>query len=190
MEKPFYNPQEIKKELNVLYKHFPEVKRLLRTFGCDGLTAEDLFQEALIIYLRKKNDPNFEFQLDPIYFIKQTCKLLWFNAARKEQKHGASSLEFDLEEIPDSWMEKELQYKQLETALTKIGKQCKELLHLFYGLGWNMVDIAKKLDFRNDKVAKAQKYRCMQKAKDLVQEAQSSVGFDSAQSTFDNTQFI
>jgi RNA polymerase sigma factor (sigma-70 family) len=190
MEKPFYDPQEIKKELNVLYKHFPEVKRLLRTFGCDGLTAEDLFQEALIIYLRKKNDPDFDFQLAPIHFIKQTCKLLWYNTARKEQRQGATSLEVDPEEVPDSWMERELQYKQLESALTKIGKQCKELLHLFYGLGWNMVDIAKKLDFRNDKVAKAQKYRCIQKAKDLVQEAKLTVDFDSAQSPFDTTQLI
>lgn len=186
MEKPLYDPLEIKKELAVLYKHFPETKRLLRTFGCDALTAEDLFQEALIIYLRKKNEPGFEFQLAPIHFIKQTCKLLWFNAARKEQKQGAGSLEVDLEAAPETWMEKEIQYKQLEGALEKIGKQCKELLHLFYGLGWNMVDIAKKLDFRNDKVAKAQKYRCMQKAKDLVQEAQSGIGFDSAQSTFDS----
>lgn len=175
MEKPFYNPQEVKKELNVLYKHLPEVKRLLRSFGCDALTAEDIFQESLIIYLRKKNDPGFDFQLAPIHFIKQTCKLLWYNAARKEQKHGAVGLDFEPEETPDAWMEKELQYKQLESALAKIGRQCKELLHLFYGLGWNMVDIAKKLDFRNDKVAKAQKYRCIQKAKDLVQEAQLTV---------------
>jgi RNA polymerase sigma factor (sigma-70 family) len=172
MEKPLYDPLEIKKELAVLYKHFPETKRLLRTFGCDALTAEDLFQEALIIYLRKKNDPGFEFQLEPIHFIKQTCKLLWYNIARKTQKQGAGSLEIDVLEVPESWMEKELQYKQLESALSKIGKQCRELLHLFYSLGWNMVDIAKKLDFRNDKVAKAQKYRCMQKAKSLVQEAQ------------------
>lgn len=175
MENPLYNPREVKKELTVLYKHFPEVKRLLRSFGCDALTAEDIFQESLIIYLRKKSEPGFDFQLAPIYFIKQTCKLLWYNAARKGQKQGTMSLDFDLEEIPDAWMEKELQYKQLESALAKIGKQCKELLHLFYGLGWNMVDIAKKLDLRNDKVAKAQKYRCIQKAKDLVQEAQLNV---------------
>lgn len=190
MEKPIYNPLEIKKELAVLYKYLPEVKRLLRTFGCDGVTAEDLFQEALIIYLRKKNDPGFEFQLAPIHFIKQTCKLLWFNTARKEQKHGAGNPETDPEDLSDSWMERELQYKQLETALTKIGEQCRELLHLFYGLGWNMVDIAKKLHFRNDKVAKTQKYRCMQKAKDLVREAQLTVDFGSAQSTFDSNQSI
>lgn len=175
MEKIAYNPKEVKKELSVLYKHFPEVKRLLRSFGCDGITAEDIFQEALIIYLRRKNNPDFEFQLDPIHFIKQTCKLLWFNLARKEQKQGTQTLEFDVADVSDSWMEKEMQYNQLEAALSKIGKQCKELLHLFYGLGWNMADIAKKLEFRSDKVAKAQKYRCIQKAKELVQEAKLNV---------------
>ncbi len=175
MEKTTYHPKEVKKELSVLYRHFPEVKKLLRSFGCDNYTAEDIFQEALIIYLRKKNEPDFEFQLAPVHFIKQTCKLLWFNLARKEQKQFAVALEHDTADTADQWMEKEFLYKQLETALTKIGEKCKELLHLFYGLGWNMADIAKKLDFRSDKVAKAQKYRCIQKAKELVQEAKLTV---------------
>lgn len=172
MDNSTYNSKEIKKELNGLYKHFPEVKRLLRSFGCDADTAEDLFQEALIIYLRKKNTPDFQFELAPVHFIKQTCKLLYFNEARKEQKQ---IIDVDLTEQDNQWMEKEMQFKQLESALSKIGEKCKDLLHLFYGLGWNMVDIAKKLDFRSDKVAKAQKYRCIQKAKELVQETKLNV---------------
>ncbi len=172
MDKVIYNSKEVKKELNVLYKHFPEVKRLLRSFGCDTVTAEDLFQEALIIYLRKKNTPDFQFELAPVHFIKQTCKLLWFNESRKEQKQV---IDIDLSETDNLWIEKEMQFKQLEAALSQIGEKCKDLLHLFYGLGWNMVDIAKKLDFRSDKVAKAQKYRCIQKAKELVQESQLNV---------------
>lgn len=175
MEIKTYNPQDVKKELTTLYKHFPEIKRLLRTFGCDRVTAEDIFQESLIIYIRKKSDANFEFQLEPIHFIKQTCKLLWFNLARKEQQQNISVSSIDLEDTPDKWMERELHYKQLETALTKIGNQCKQLLHLFYGLGCSMIEIARKMDFRSDKVAKAQKYRCIQKAKSLVQEAQLTV---------------
>lgn len=175
------------KEVNALYKHFREVRGLLRTLGCDSVTAEDIFQEALIIYLRRKEDPNFTFDLEPIHYIKTTCKFLWYSASRKEQKQATFSLEGDVEEIHDPWMEKELRYKQLESALERIGAQCKELLHLFYGLGWNMVDIAKKVGLRNDKVAKAQKYRCIQKAKDLVQDAQ--LDFDSAQSALNPLSF-
>lgn len=170
-----YDIMEVKEELKVLYRHFPEVKRLLISFGCNKSTAEDIFQEGLIIYLRKKNDTSFEFQLEPIYFIKQTCKLLWMNIARKEQRHKTTAYSFDVEDISDDWMEKELQYKQLESAFSKIGKKCKQLLQLFYGKGWTMVEIAKKLDFNNAKVTKAQKYRCIQKAKDLVKEAKLNV---------------
>lgn len=165
------NAASIQQELNVLYKHFREIKGLLRSLGCDSVTAEDIFQEALIIYLRRKESPDFEFQLEPVHYIKNTCKFLWFNQARKEQKQQTTSIQIDLEETDSDWVEKELQYKSLEKALDKIGDQCRELLNLFYGLGWNMADIAKKLGLRNDKVAKAQKYRCIQKAKDLVSEA-------------------
>ena len=176
MEITMYNSREVKKEISSLYKQFPEVKRLLHSFGCDPITAEDIFQEALIIYLKKKNDSKFEFQLEPIHFIKQTCKFLWFNQARKEQKQTIEVAEDNFSDSCSAqWMEKELLYKQLESALTKIGERCRKLLHLFYGLGWNMIDIAKKLDFRSDKVAKAQKYRCIQKAKELVLQESKNV---------------
>lgn len=175
MKIKIYHSREVKKEISSLYKKFPEVKRLLHSFGCDPTTAEDIFQEALIIYLRKKDESAFEFQLEPIHFIKQTCKFLWFNQARKEQKQTIEVSENDFSDGSEPWMEKELLYKQLESALSKIGEKCRELLHLFYGLGWNMIDIAKKLDFRSDKVAKAQKYRCIQKAKELVQDAKLNV---------------
>lgn len=56
----------------------------------------------------------------------------------------------------------------MEKALTQIGKKCQELLELFYGFGKSMAEIAKKLDFRNEKVAKAQKYKCIQKAKEIA----------------------
>lgn len=58
--------------------------------------------------------------------------------------------------------------KRIEDALLQIGKQCQQILQLFYGLGLNMVDIAKKVGLRNDKVAKAQKYRCINKVKEII----------------------
>jgi hypothetical protein len=51
-------------------------------------------------------------------------------------------------------------------------------LHLFYGLGLNMLDIAKKIGLRNEKVVKAQKYRCIQKAKEETSGKSLSLGSD------------
>lgn len=169
--KPF-NTRETKAEVQRLYRYYPETKRLLRSLGCDALTAEDLFQEALIIFIQRNQNPDFHFTVEPIHYIKQTCKFLWFNEARKRQKNLVFTLDVDFVEEEQNWLEKEQKMRVLETALEQLGKQCRELLQLFYGLGKSMVDIAKKLDLRNEKVAKTQKYRCIQKAKELVRQRQ------------------
>lgn len=165
-------------ELKALYKKWPETRRFLATFGCNTLDAEDIFQEALLIYSRKKEDPSFELTVEPFYYVKNTCKLLWFNEARKQQKLPKSELPADLVELDTPWFQKEMKLRSIEKAMEGIGKQCQELLQLFYGLGWNMVDIAKKIGLRNDKVAKAQKYRCIQKAKELTEELETSEEMD------------
>lgn len=162
--------KEIELELKGLYKKWPDVKRFLYSFGCSTVDAEDIFQEALIIYIRKKESKDFELSVDAFHYIKSTCKLLWFNEARKQNKLPKSELGEELIELESTWFQKEMKLKTIESALTLLGKQCQEILQLFYGLSWNMVKIAEKVGLRNEKVAKAQKYRCLQKAKELTEQ--------------------
>ena len=170
---------EIEKELKLLYKKWPEFKKYLKMLGCPIQVAEDLFQESLLIYTRKKQESNFVLTVEAFYYVRNTGKLLWYNQARKEKKQATFSLESDEEEINDDWFRKEMLFKKMESAIEKLDKKCQEILQLFYGLGWNMVDIAKKVGLRNEKVAKAQKYRCLNKAKEWVAEQETS-DFDYA----------
>lgn len=160
----------IESELRALYKRWPDTRKFLRTLGCTGTDAEDIFQEALVIFVRKREQADFELTVDPYFYVRNTCKLLWYNQSRRKGKQQTYALETDVEQLEDDWFRKESQIRTIESALTKLGKQCQELLQLFYGLGWNMTDIAKKIGLRNDKVAKVQKYRCLNKAKELVRE--------------------
>lgn len=171
---------ESEKELRLLYKKWPEFRKYLKMLGCPKQSAEDLFQEALLIFTRKRQEPNFILTVDAFYYVRNTGKLLWYNQARKEKKQATFSLENDVEDLNDEWFQKELLLKQMESAIENLGDKCKEILQLFYGLGWNMVDIAKKVGLRNDKVAKAQKYRCLTKAKELIAEQETS-DFDHVQ---------
>lgn len=165
----------MQQELKQLYRKWPDIRRYLKTLGCDSVSAEDIFQEALLIYVRKRESSDFELTVEPFFYVRNTCKLLWYNQARKEQKQISTELHENIEAVEDAWFEKELKIREVESTLEKLGAQCQELLQLFYGLGWNMVDIAKKIGLRNDKVAKAQKYRCLQKAKELIQEQELTV---------------
>lgn len=161
----------MQQELKQLYRKWPDIRRYLKTLGCDSVSGEDIFQEALLIYVRKRESLDFELTVEPFFYVRNTCKLLWYNQARKEQKQISTELHENIEATEeDVWFEKELKIREVESTLAKLGAQCQELLQLFYGLGWNMVDIARKIGLRNDKVAKAQKYRCLQKAKELIQE--------------------
>lgn len=160
----------INKELSALYKKFPDIRRYLATLGCDETLAEDIFQEALLIYSRKRHLNDFELTVEPFFFVRSTCKLLWYNESRKKTNRLTDSLDVDLPQEAEDWMQKEFRLASIEKKLNEIGEQCKELLQLFYVKAWNMEEIAKKIGLRNDKVAKAQKYRCIQKLKDKVQE--------------------
>lgn len=162
-------------ELKQLYRKWPDIRRYLKTLGCDSVGAEDIFQEALLIYIRKRESSEFELTVEPFFYVRNTCKLLWYNQARKEQKQLSTELHENIEAAEEVWFEKEMKIREVESTLEKLGAQCQELLQLFYGLGWNMVDIAKKIGLRNDKVAKAQKYRCLQKAKEMIQEHEQLV---------------
>lgn len=165
---------EIQSELKLLYRKWPEIKRYLKSFGCKSSDAEDLFQEALLIYCRKKEDPSFVLTTDAFFYVRNTCKLLWYNQARKAGNNPTFELEKDVEEMEDDWFQKEMKLRTIEISMQKLGKQCRDILQLFYGFGWNMTEIAKKVGLRNDKVAKAQKYRCLQKAKDFALSQENS----------------
>jgi RNA polymerase sigma factor (sigma-70 family) len=167
-------------ELQTLYKKWPDVKRYLRSLGCPSSDAEDIFQEALVIFAHKRTNPQFDLTVEPFHYVKNTCKFLWYNQSRKEAKHRTSELnEHNSEEPEDAWIQKEQQLALIEKALLGIGEKCQQLLQLFYGKGWSMTDIAKKLGLRNDKVAKAQKYRCLEKAKEEVKRLHPDTFFTS-----------
>lgn len=163
--------QEI--NLKELYRKWPIVRRDLKSFGCMGSNAEDIFQEALLILCRKMEDQNFKLEVDAIHFVKSTCKFLWYKQNRKEQKQQTFELDKEVEQINEDWLEKENQLTQIEEAILSIGKQCQEILKLFYGKSMSMELIAQIVGLRNEKVAKAQKYRCIQKVKDLIQKEKS-----------------
>lgn len=169
MNNPAKHTLDIDSTLKALYKKYPDVKRFLKSKGCNSKDAEDIFQESLLIFTRKLDEPGFELTVEPFHYVKNTCKFLWYNQSRKEGKHRQTELHENFsDEEEDLWMLNELKLRSIENAMLQIGKQCQQLLQMFYGLGLSMGEIAKKIGLRNDKVAKVQKFRCITKVKEIV----------------------
>lgn len=152
-------------ELKKLYRKFPDFKRHLHAFGCPGKEAEDIFQEALVIYCRRTADPKFDLTVDAFHYVKQVGKFLWFNQARKAKLDVEFNDAIEIPEASTDFLEKEMKLRKIELALEQLGEQCRNILNSFYALGMSMVDIATKFKLRNEKVAKVLKHRCLQKAK-------------------------
>ncbi len=153
-----------------LYRYFPVVKKMVLKNNGTTMDAEDIYQEALIILFRKVAENEFELKSSINTYLYSVCRNLWHDELRKKGRQWKTEYpakmnpaeEQDLKEL----LEKENLFRQAEWAVLQLGEKCRALLQLFYFQQLSMIEIARRLNFSSEKVAKNQKYRCIEKAKE------------------------
>jgi RNA polymerase sigma factor (sigma-70 family) len=155
-----------------LYAYFPAVKKLILKNSGSRQDAEDIYQEALIILVRKVQAPDFVLSSSLNTYLYGICRYLWNDRLRQKNK----VIEVEAEKVPLSFSEsdvellsREVENKLSEQAFLLLGEKCRQLLLLFYFKKKPLKDIAGLLGFSSEKVAKNQKYRCLEKAKENLQ---------------------
>ena len=152
-----------------LYKGYPKVEKLVLSKGGTKADAQDVFQEALIVLYRKVTSTNFELTSQLSTYLYSVSRFLWKDELIKSNK--LKGTEFKIELIPEELNEleeivtKENKLKQVEKVLETISEKCREVLQLFYFKGYKMKEIAKKMGYTSERVARTYKYKCMEKAK-------------------------
>jgi RNA polymerase sigma factor (sigma-70 family) len=151
-----------------LYAYFPVIKKLVLKNSGSKQDAEDVYQEALIILMNKLQNPEFKLTSSLNTYVYSVCRFLWNDELKKKNKKisieikgNESFLEEDVIPTKD-----EHDQKLAEKAFDLLGEKCKDLLRLFYFKKMNLKDVAAKLGFGSENVAKNQKYRCLEKAKE------------------------
>jgi hypothetical protein len=71
--------------------------------------------------------------------------------------------------IPDDYFPS-LQEKRLLRILETAGKKCMELLHAFYYRQDKVKEIAVSLGYANDHSLSVQKYKCLDKVRNIIKE--------------------
>lgn len=155
--------------IKALYKHYSTVRGIVLKNSGSKQDAEDLYQEALIILFRKVKEKDFQLTSSLSTFLVGICRLQWMSELRKRSK-SSGDFESDLSEAQaeefSSFIEEETKFKTAEKALLEIGEKCRDLLRLFYFEKLDFKTIASKIGLSNEKVAKVQKYRCLEKARE------------------------
>jgi RNA polymerase sigma factor (sigma-70 family) len=166
------------KALTALYKHFPMIRKLIRSKGGNAEDAEDTFQEALIIFCRKVKDPGFELTAQLSTYLFSVCRFLWKDELKKRKPFISIDFETGFNQAEEKELEElteqENRAKLAEKVLNELGERCRELLLLFYNAGLKLKDIASKMGYNSESTAKNQKYKCLEGAKNRLKELKQS----------------
>jgi RNA polymerase sigma factor (sigma-70 family) len=162
--------KNIGKATKSLYKYFPVVKKYVLANNGTKEDAEDVFQDALIILFTKVGEGSFVLTSSLNTFLFSICRLKWFDKLRLLKKDVIVSNELNDSEY-EKYIGEDDKVKLMQLAFEKLGSRCKELLYRFYYAKESMVKIAKEMKFSSDKLAKNQKYRCLEKTRELIKNA-------------------
>lgn len=151
----------IRKAVKGLYGFLPDIRRMVVSKGGRREDADDIFQETLLVLYRKIRETDFALSSSLKTYALGVAGNLWLQELRKRGRAFNVPLEPDLpEDNPD-----EHRLQLAEKAFMLLGEQCRTILILFYKQRMGMRDIAQRLGFASEQVAKNQKYRCLEKAK-------------------------
>lgn len=157
------------KAYKVLYGQFAAIRKMIRENGGNKEDAEDIFQEALIIFSRKCEDPSFELTSKVSTYLYSVARFLWNDELKRRGKAAvavAGAVKETMDVDFETLIHQEEKFKKAETVLSKIGEKCLQLLKFFYLYNKSMKEIAKKMELNSEKIAKNQKYKCLERAKE------------------------
>tara|TARA_B100000809_G_C15055134_1_gene500395 strand:- start:684 stop:1208 length:525 start_codon:yes stop_codon:yes gene_type:complete len=148
--------------LRYLYTYQKPVINYIKINQGNKQDAEDVFQEALVLFCEKVTSENFKPTSSINTYLYGVCKNLWRNHLRKKRPE----LTEEFSDVEDEITIEDSDRIQLaQKALDILGKKCLHLLELFYIKSFKMDEIAQQLGFASGKSARNQKYKCLAKAK-------------------------
>lgn len=159
------------KAFKLLYNYYPKIRSYLLGFGATKQEVEDVYHEALFILISKLKDSEFELTSSVNTFLFGICKNKFITLCREKKK--ALNHKYDTEIELDSNHKDDIEVAILhdqklsvaQNAFKQLEERCKKLLQAFYVDGKRMKQIAIDFGFTSEKVAKTQKYRCLEAAK-------------------------
>ena len=155
-----------------LYADFPKVKKMILAKGGTKDDAQDIFQEALIILYKKVNESEFKLTSKISTYLYSVSRFLWKDQQAESNKHNQSELPDSLTTNEQNELElilqKEEKLKAISAVLNEISAKCQQILELFYFKKLSMKAIAQQMNYTSERVARTQKYKCIEQAKKKV----------------------
>ena len=156
--------------LDLYQRAFPAVARFVCRRGGSLEAAQDIFQDALIIYYEKTVDeaagtPTFHHEAA---YLLGIARHLWI------RKYHNDSSEIPLEEGGVfSWVDEPVEApsrRKLLRFLAVAGKKCMDLLRAVYYDQRSLAEVADAFGYAGVRSATVQKYKCLEKVRNTIRE--------------------
>jgi len=149
---------------------YPVVASIISRQGGTLAEAEDIFQDALIVFM---DQARLTMVQDPARYIVGIAKHLWMRRARKENRFlKLDDYEQSLH-LPDE-VASEVSSSALFLFLQRAGSKCMDLLSDFYFAGLSIAQLSARHGFTTRHSAAVQKHKCLEKIRTIVKEKQLS----------------
>ena len=160
-------------ELEKVYVRYRQefIAWLVKNYQCSVDNATDVYQQTILIFYENILDGK-------LTEVKSSLKTYLFAIGKNKMMEDkrfrnrfTASTEFQLENqhdtAPDKHREHELEL--IEHSLKLLGEQCRQLLEMFYYKKNSLEEITGVLGYKNSNTTKNQKYKCMQKLREIHQ---------------------
>ncbi|MGB5556265.1 MAG: sigma-70 family RNA polymerase sigma factor [Flavobacteriaceae bacterium] len=139
----------------------------------------DVYQDAYIIFYDNVMSGKVEsFTSSISTYLFSIGKYLIFDRMKKNKKQVSSKFDLSLvgkeDELVSTFEMEEpgltAEQRLLQKHFSTLGKQCQELLNLFYYRGFSIQEIMEHANYNSENVVKATKSRCMKTLKERIKE--------------------
>ncbi len=151
-------------------KYMPMIKYLINELNEKLIEAEDIFQDALIIIIKKIDKDEFNLTAKFSTYLYAICKnLIEYhvkkNAARNNYIISEQDNSLENETFSEIYDDK-LQHKIYKYYFDKLGPGCKKILRMYW-LDLPIKEISAKIGFSESYVRK-RKHKCKKKLIDII----------------------
>ncbi|PPK99090.1 RNA polymerase sigma factor [Parapedobacter indicus] len=169
----------MEKTIMAIYQHvFPSVARYVSKRGGTFEEAKDVFHEALLVYYEKMYEGRLNLQQNEEAYIFGIVRHLWTKRYVENQRFASLDqlmAGFDSEDSAGNWEDGDsltdtLSDKRILRLLQAAGRKCMEVLTAFYYEKLDMQELAHRFGFSGTRSATVQKFKCLQKVKQVVKE--------------------
>lgn len=152
----------------IYFDHFPVVKTFVLANNGNLDDANDLFQETLIILLRKLEEDDFVLTAKLKTYLFAIAKNLWHKHLRDNKR--TIRLTEDYQEIfyseIDSYIDKEKsETEKLLAIFSQISQHCNKLIHDIFYKSESIEEIKENYKYTSKHNAQNQKHKCIKQMK-------------------------